>query len=241
MTGLNTLASRAGQVLKANSPAILTALGVSGTITTAYLTGKASYRAARRLGEEPAWMSNREKVELVWDLYIPATVSGAITIGCIIGATRVSSKRAAAAYSLVTLSEKAFEEYREKVVEKLGERKEQSVRDEIAQSRVDANPPGSAIVVGSGSVLCCELFTMRYFQSDMETLRKAENTINAKLNSHDYATMDDFYYLIGLGSTSESAAIGWESDRLMSLDFTTTLSGDGKPCLAFGYNYTRPL
>ena len=235
------MTARAGQVLKSNSPAILTALGVSGTVTTAYLTGKASYRAARRLSEEPAWLSNREKVELVWDLYVPAAVSGAVTIGCIVGATRVSSKRAAAAYSLVTLSEKAFEEYREKVVEKLGERKEQEVRDEIAQSRVNANPPGSAIVVGSGNVLCCELFTMRYFQSDMESLRKAENNINAKLNSHDYATLDDFYYMIGLGFTSDSGSIGWESDRLMSLDFTTTLSPDGKPCLAFGYNYTRPL
>lgn len=241
MSTFGNLVTRASQVLKSNSPAILTALGVSGTITTAYLTGKASYRAAQRLSEEPAWLSNREKAELVWDLYVPAAFSGAFTIGCIVGATRISSKRAAAAYSIVTLSEKAFEEYREKVVEKLGERKEQEVRDEIAQSRVDSHPGGSAIVVGSGNVLCCELFTMRYFQSDMESLRKAENNINAKLNQHDYATLDDFYYMVGLGFTSDSGSIGWQSDRLMSLDFTTTLTGDGKPCLAFGYNYTRPL
>lgn len=241
MSVISNLVIKTTQIVRSNSPAILTALGISGTVTTAYLTGKASYRAAQRLSTEPADISNREKFELVWDLYIPAGVSGVVTIGCIVGATRISSQRAAAAYSLVTLSEKAFDEYREKVIEKLGEKKEQDVRDEIAQERINQHPSGSVIAVGSGSVLCCELYTMRYFQSDMETLRKAQNDINAKLNTHMYATLDDFYYMVGLGQTSESHSLGWESDRLMSLDFTSALTDTGKPCLAFGYNYTRPL
>ena len=86
MSNISKYATKAVQVVNANSPIILTALGVSGTVTTAYLTGKASYRAARRLGEEPAWLSNREKVELVWDLYVPAGVSAVVTVGCIVGA-----------------------------------------------------------------------------------------------------------------------------------------------------------
>jgi Family of unknown function (DUF6353) len=241
MSKLTHIATKTSQVLNANAPAILTAFGVSGTVTTAYLTGKASYNAAKRLSEEPADLSGREKVELVWDLYVPAGISAIVTVGCIVGASRISAKRAAAAYSLVTLSERAFEEYREKIVEKLGENKEKAARDEIAQTKVTSNPAGTVLAIGSGNVLCCELYTMRYFESSMESMRKAENNINAKLNHHMYATLDDFYDMVGLVQTSESGTIGWESDRLMELRFTTTLTPDGKPCLAFGFNYIRPL
>lgn len=241
MSSLGKYATKATQMLNSNAPVILTAFGVSGTITTAYLTGKASYNAAKRLSEEPADLSSREKVELVWDLYVPAGISAVVTVGCIVGASRISAKRAAAAYSLVTLSERAFDEYRDKVVEKLGENKEKAVRDEIAQTKVTSNPAGTVLAIGSGNVLCCELYTMRYFESSMESLRKAQNDINEKLNNHMYAPMDEFYYLVGLTQTSGSGAIGWESDKLMALEFTTTLTPDGKPCLAFGYNYTRPL
>lgn len=241
---MNPLIGGLGKVQKAfreNSPAILAALGVSGTVTTAYLTGKASFEAADRLSEKTPYRSTRETVELVWDLYIPAAVSGAVTIGCIIAATRVSSKRAAAAYSVLTVSEKAFEEYREKVIEKLGERKEKEVRDEVAQSRVNQNPVGSTLVVGAGSVLCCEMFTGRYFACDMETLRRAENDVNAKLVREMYATMNDFYYIVGLDTTTNSGSLGWESDRHMSLEFSTAIATDGRPCLTFEYNYTKPL
>lgn len=77
--------------------------------------------------------------------------------------------------------------------------------------------------------------------SDMETLRRAQNTLNDRLLKHDYATLDDFYHLVGLSNTSSSSEIGWKSNRLMELDFTTTLSSDGRPCLAFDYNYTTTL
>jgi hypothetical protein len=66
--------------------------------------------------------TTKEKAKVVWKLYIPAGLSGAITVGCIISATRINSKRAAAAYSSLSVSEKAFDEYREKVVERLGGR-----------------------------------------------------------------------------------------------------------------------
>jgi len=96
------------------------------------------------------------------------------------------------------------------------------------------------VVTGPGLTLCHESLTGRYFTSDMETLRKAMNDINAKLNTHDYATLDDFYYLVGLAQTSISGDLGWESDKQMDLIFTATLTPDGRPCLVIDYNYTKP-
>jgi len=82
---------------------------------------------------------------------------------------------------------------------------------------------------------------MRYFACDIEKLRKTQNELNARLIKHDYATLDDFYYMLGLRQTTVSGTMGWTSDKMMELIFSTTLSDDGRPCLTFEYNYTKTL
>lgn len=233
-----------------NSTTILTALGVSGTISTAYLVGRASFQAVEAIQIEQNRLDSyikshpldkKEKAKLVWKLYIPAAASGILTIGCIIGGTRIGFKRTAAAYSLVTVSEKAFAEYKDKVVEQIGATKEQKIKDQIAQDRVTATPGQNMVVVSSGSVLCFEMHTGRYFNCDMETLRKAQNTINAKLIREVEADLNDFYYLVGLPNTTTSAGVGWDSDKMMELYFSTVMSEDNRPCIAFEYNYVKML
>ena len=125
-----------------NSTTVLTGMGVSGTVATAYLTGSASFKAARIIQEEritkiaervqspedtmsidelrvdlPTW----EKVKLVWPQSIPAVGAGVTTIASIIMANRISSKTIAALTVASGISQKAFEEYKEKVIEKFGE------------------------------------------------------------------------------------------------------------------------
>lgn len=239
--------SKAIKTLKSNSPEILTALGVSGVVTTSYLTAKATFEAAEVLRgtDVPADRKERIKTQVkhVWRLYVPAAASGVVTIGCVIGASRANGRRTTAAVTAYSLTERAFSEYREKVVEQIGKGKEQKIRNEIAQDRITKKPPGSkeVIIAGSGHVLCCELFTHRYFKSDMEALRKAQNDINAKIVNDIYVALDEFYDLIGIPHTSVSDKIGWNSDKLMELQFSTVLSEGGEPCLAFDYNYTKPL
>lgn len=237
--------------VKSNSPEILTALGVSGVLTTSYLVAKASFRACVLINQkeqaegtvDTAKERVIERTKLVWKEYIPAGISGAVTIGCIVGASKATGRRTTAAVTAYSLTEKAFSEYREKVVEQIGKNKEQKIRDEIAQDRVANKPPVSReiIVVGGGHVLCCELYTHRYFRSDMESLRKAQNDINEKIVNRFYVTLDEFYDLIDIPHTSVSGNLGWNSDKLLELEFSTVISGDGDPCLAFDYNYIKPL
>lgn len=237
------------QMAKANAPEILTILGVSGVITTSYLTGKASFAANEVLAVtelETAPSENKrerfiERVRHVWPLYIPAGISGVITIGCIIGSSKASAKRTTAAVAAYSLTERAFSEYREKVVEQIGKAKEQKIRDEIAQDSVDKKPPTQVIYTSFGKVLCCELLTGRYFHSNMEDLRRAQNDVNHKIVNSLYVTLDEFYDHIGLDHTTNSGNLGWDSDRLMELQFSTVLTDKGEPCLAFEYNYTKPL
>lgn len=188
-------------------------------------------------------MSVKEKAKIVWKLYIPAGISGALTVGCIIGASKANGRRTTAAVTAYSLTERAFSEYREKVVEQIGKGKEQTIRDDLAQERVSKNPQGSkeVVIVGTGHILCCELFTHRYFRSDMETLRKAQNDINVRVVNDIYVSLDEFYELVGLSNTSNSNNLGWDSNKLMELIFSTVLAEGGEPCLAFEYNYTKPL
>ena len=56
-----------------------------------------------------------------------------------------------------------------------------------------------------------------------------------------YATLDDFYDIIGLGKTGLSTDLGWDSDRLLEIKLSTVLTEDNRPCLAFDYNYTKKV
>jgi Family of unknown function (DUF6353) len=250
MKSLTQLSGAIGKGLKAHSPVILTATAGLGVISTACLTGVASYQAALAIKAKedvhgtPTERKERiiERVKLVWKLYIPAGISTVGTIGAIIGANRLEAQKTIAAHAALAFTEQAYAEYRNKVIEEYGVRKDQSIRDNVVDAQVKATAPSKEVLVsGPGNVLCCELFTGRYFTSDMETLRRVTNNINAKMMTHDYATLSDFYYYVGLDQTTESSAIGWESSRLMDLIFSTALTKDGRPCITFEYNYTKLL
>lgn len=245
---LHQIAKRAEKLLADNSPVILTAMAVTGSLTTAYLTGKASFKAAdilRRNHEAKARVNGldyqeptfKQDFQLLWKLYIPAMGSGLLTISCIVGANRIGMRRAAAMASAYSLSEKAWGEYKDKVVEKMGERKEQGVRDEVAQDRVNRNPVSGReiIITGNGEVLCCDSITGRYFESNVESLRKAQNDMNKKIIHDMYATLSDFYDYIKLPTTPFSNEVGWNSDNLLELNFSTVLAEDGRPCISLDY------
>lgn len=239
------------KTLKSHSPEILTGLGVSGVMTTSYLSAKASFQAARMIDkdeEDNYWAHSdpkeqfKNRAKLVWKEYIPAGISGAVTVAFIIGSSKASGNRTAAAVTAYSITERAFSEYKEKVVEELGKGKEQKIRDEIAQDHVSKIPSKEVMITTvSGHVLCCELYTGRYLRSDMETLRKAQNDLNMILISQIFASLDEFYDLVGLPYTSHSCMLGWTSDRFMELNFSTVMSDNGEPCLAFEYNYVQAI
>lgn len=239
--------NRSLKTLKRNSPEIFTGLGVAGVVTTSYLTAKASFKAVQPLEElkkEQPFRNRREyfirSVQETWVLYIPPVISGAATIACIIGSQRASGRRTSAAVAAYSITERAFSEYKDHVIEQFGKGKEQKIRDELAQKKITDNPPNSQILMlGKGEVLCCELWTGRYFKSDMESLRKAENDINQMVVNTYWVTMSDFYDLLNLDHTSESDNLGWDTDKLLELEFSTTMSPEGEPCLAFDYKHLR--
>ena len=146
------LSTKLGSV---NPTTLLTGMGVTGVVTTAYLAGRGSYKAAELIEREnrlriatemldPAdvipKMTTKDKIKLVWPLYVPAVSVGCTTITAIVMSNHTASKKIAALTVASGISERALNEYKTKVVEKLGEKKAVEIRDEIAQDRVLNTP-----------------------------------------------------------------------------------------------------
>lgn len=238
------ISTRVAKKLSENAPTILTGLSAAGVITTAYLAGTASFKAAeiiRRDREtstsdyEPTFKGD---FRLVWQLYIPAIGVGSATIIGIVLANRIGTRRAAALAAAYSISEKAFSEYKEKVVETIGKNKEQKVRDEVAQDRVTQNPPSSGVVVvgGVGDTLFMDKWSGRYFTSDMESVKKAMNDTNYEILNQTYASLTDLYGRLGLQPTKESDNVGWNSDKLLEFQFSTTMSDDQRACIVIDFD-----
>jgi hypothetical protein len=229
-----------------SSTTVLTGMGVTGVVTTAYLTGRASFKAAELIRREeivktlpPDKLTNKEKVKLVWPLYVAPISVGCTTITAIVVANHTASKRIAALTVASGISERALTEYKAKVLEKLGEKKEMAIRDEVAQDRVNATENKEVLVVGAGEVLCFDMYTGRYFQSTVEKIRQAENKINFEILNHLYASLSSFYSELGIPATQYSDEVGWNglTDRF-EVRFSTVMSPDNRPCIAM--EFTRP-
>lgn len=243
------LVRRASKLAIDNSPTILTTIGVVGTVTTAYLAGKASFEAADiiALKEEDDRLrgvpidDNRERlkdrVRLVWKLYIPAATTGLAAITCIIGANRVGARRAAGLAAAYTITEKTFEEYKAKVVEKIGERKEEQIHDEIAQDRIlnsrfedDLDLRG----LRTGEI-CYDMFGGQYFRSSVEELNSTVNSINNTINHDGYASLADFYRILDIDVPAFSENVGWNSDHLIEIRISATVMHEAKACLVVSF------
>ena len=87
----------------------------------------------------------------------------------------------------------------------------------------------------NGEQLCYDSYSDRYFKSEMETLKKAMNDLNYKINNDSYASLNDFYDLVGLDRIPIGEEVGWSLDKLLDIHFTTTLATDGRPAIAMEY------
>lgn len=241
------------------SPEILTGLGVAGLVTTTVLAVKATPKALRLIemaedhgigitskNGDPDWerrpLTKLETVKVAWKPYIPAAVTGAVSIACIIGASSVHARRNAALATAYQLSTTALSEYKEKVVETIGEKKEQQVRDKIAQDKVNKHPVSSSevMMLSSDGVMFLEPTSNRYFVKDSkESVREIVNDLNERLTSgmEEYISLSEFYDEIGLSHTEVSDDLGWNigRDGQIRIDFRPSETANGRLCYVLEY------
>lgn len=121
---------------------------------------------------------------------------------CLIGASSTNLRRNAALATAYTLSESTLKEYQEKVVETIGEKKEQSIRDSVSKDKMVKNPVREVILTESGgNTICYDVLSGRYFKSDRDKITRVMNELNRQMRDEMYVTLNDFYYELGLDGT----------------------------------------
>lgn len=228
---------------KKHAPEILTGLGIVGMVSTTVMAVKATPKALMLIDEaecdkhEP--LTKVEKVKVAWKCYIPSVITGVTSVACLVGASSANARRNAALATAYTLSESALREYKDKVVETIGEKKEEEIRSKVAKQKLKSNPVGEnqILITDKGNTLCYDTISGRYFMSDMDRLKKAENEINRRLLVEDYISLNELYYEIGLNDTKIGYDLGWNVNKgLVHFNFSSQLAEDGTPCLVLDFD-----
>lgn len=239
-------------VLSRRSPEILTGIGIAGMVTSTILAVRATPKALNLIDEyEEFELDNErsatvtEKIKVAWKPYIPSVVTGVASAACLIGASKVNLKRNAALATAYKLSETALTEYKEKVIETIGDKKERLIRDKIAEEKIKNNKIKNTEVyhTGQGDTLFLEPLSGRYFKSNIDKIRRVETELNAAMLEDPYnggASLNDFYQAIGLSTTDLGDILGWSIDKgRVKIEFSAQIiendDGEEIPCIVLDY------
>lgn len=238
------------------SPEILTGVGLVGMVATTVLAVKATPKALRLIEEEQKrqnderYLEAKEKgydayaqvsalkpietIKIAWKPYIPAAITGVLSIGCIVGASSVSARRQAALYSAYKLSETAFSEYKDKVAETVSEKKVKEIKQKIAEDKVEkATEPDSktkVIMSEDGDTWFIDPYSNTQFRSSKNKIDAAANKVSRSMVCGDMcASLSEFYDELGLDHTATSDDLGWHIDKgVIEPDYSDAVVKDGK-------------
>lgn len=244
------LAKTISKTLKQNSPIIMMGMGISGFVMAGISIGTNTPKAIQLLEEkkkelEVDDLTPVETVKTVWICYLPAATLMVLSAAAIICGQSVSLRRNAMLATAYAFSEKTFDDYRKKVVDVVGDKKERDIRDEIVKENAREIKPISNNVVetGKGTTLCFEPMTATRFRSDGDHIRKAKNILCEQILKDGYASLNDFFELLGLEEASKSVMgqeYGWHiQGGLPDIYLTSDINEVDEPYLIIDY-VTRP-
>lgn len=248
MKKLHNLIQTTKLVTTKNAPVILTVVGAVGVVGTGVASVRAGYQAYERIlvlrneaNITQKDLNALDYAKATWSIFLPPLAISAVSIGSIVMANRINAKRVAALAAGLAASERAYSEYKDKVLEQFGVNKEQKVKDGVAQDRMQKDPVGNMTIYNAndnGQYLCYSQYQGHYTMSSKEDLLALRNEINDTMlrGGSGYVTLSDWYSQLGIPVTPASDGLGWRQDKgLIDLDITSTLADDGRPCLAFDF------
>lgn len=232
---------------KRRSPELLVVLGVVGFVGTVVMAVKTTPKAQEIIRREERRkngpLTTGEKVAATWKIYVPTAVTGLASMACVLGGTATNCKRNAALAAAYATSESTMRLYREKVIETLGEKKEQIVRDEVAKEQIRRDPVQNkqVIITPRGKTLCYDPLSGRYFESDIETIKKAIEELNKKLRNEMYVSLNEYYALIDIPPVKMGDVVGWSvDDHPLDPYYTSQLASDDRPCFVIDLDAPYP-
>lgn len=193
--------------MKKNSSTILTVLSSAGVIGTSILAVKATPKAMKLIDEAKLYndeeLTVMKTVKVAWKPYVPAILTGISTIACIFGINHLSRKNQATLMSAYALLDNSYKEYRNKANELYGEDADSKIKTGIAESHLDD------IKVEDEKMIFFEFQSMRQFTATMHHVVQAECAFLELLHTKGFATLNEYYSLLGLPPVSFGDNQGW--------------------------------
>lgn len=230
--------------LTKHSPEILIGLGVAGLLGTTILAVRETPKALKLLENKKKELdveklSVKDTVKTVWKNYIPCAVLAVTSVACIVGASNISARRNAALAAAYAIGNKAFSDYKEEVINLLGEEKDKEIKERVADKLLKENPVTNkeVIITDNNEHLCYDEITGRYFKSSQNKIKEAQNVINDRLRDEMWVSLNDLYYELCLPNVRVGDDLGWNvDDGYLDIILSSRIAEDGTPCLTLDYS-----
>ena len=231
-------------------PEILTGIGIATFTTAVVLSGKATIKAylivekenQTRKDEDQPELTKKEILMLTWKCYIPTGITTISGIACVAGASYLNFKRNTALAAAYSLAQTSANEYRDKVMEMIGEEKEGEIRSSLNQDVLNKNALGEKHIyrTRTGETLCYDPWSGRYFRSDVNELRRIANELSMVLMRQDFVYLNDFYDELGgeMDRTKPGGDYGWDVNHgglPLEMKFETNMANNGEPCVVLDF------
>lgn len=245
----NAVSVKVGRALlhtQKNSPALMFGAGIVGIVGTVVLASRATLKLEGRLESAQSDLAdvnslkhsgysdkdrNQDKAiiysKLVMDVakgYGPAFILGTVSIASLTGSHVVLTRRNAGAVAAYKAVDKAFSEYRERVLKDVGPEKEREYAFEMEACEIDSDDGKSKRKTDDVVRVSGRSKYSRFFEQsnqnwspqpeyNMLFLRCQQNYANDRFHAKGHLMLNDVYDLLGMERTKEGCVVGWVLDN----------------------------
>lgn len=235
--------------LSKNAPTILSNIACIGVAVTAWLSGKGAVKAEQTkkewTEEKHEELTKFEKVQATIHSSIPAIISGAITIGCIIASGKISANQIATITGAAAVTAKQFSDYKRNNIAENGIKAHQKVEEAIVlekakNTRISAESFCDITSLSVSDTLETEhvfydSITEQRFVSTLSKVLEAEYHLNRNFTlGHPEVDVDMWCDFLGISHVESADIMGWAlCDDYTWIDFnhTKAVLEDGIECI----------
>ena len=244
-----------GKVEK-HSPEILMGVGVVGVVATTVTACRATMKLndildeceetrdkIKSVQENPAYDDRYSDEDAQKDLtinyvqtgvkiaklYAPSVALGVLSVGCLVGSHSVMQKRNAALSAAYLTVDKSFKEYKQRVIDRVGEEVEKEIRygikaEEVVETVTDEEG-NETTVTETVKMMNPNLYSdyarffdeaSPYWQKDPEYnlvfLKAQQQYANDLLRAKGRLFLNDVYDMLGIEKTKAGQIVGWVYD-----------------------------
>jgi len=210
---MNERLIRCAKLVKKKSPLLLTIGTILGVGTVIFTTAKASIKTKEEIDElkydalthGDGTIEKKEIAKVVVKNCWPVALASGTTVAMTISNHKINASRLHTATVAYDFYKEAYETYKGKVREKLGETTDREVQADIAKEKVINVDPSLVPQVGDGSVLFIEGVSGQVFRSSVDYIRQCEKQFNRyELHGSDWAPFNNWLIMLGLRPMNEA-------------------------------------